>query len=74
MEDNFFSREVSWRRVWFASFISALVFFIAGFLLWYFFLYLPIARHLLESQKVNEELRQLYELKDLPVNSSTIPK
>lgn len=74
MIDNFFSREISWRRIWFASFVMALVFFLAGFLIWYFFLYVPVARQLEESRKINDEVRQLYELKGPPANSSTIPK
>ncbi len=72
MGNEFFSQEVSWRRIWFASFIAALVFFIAGFLLWYFLLYLPVERQLQESQKINEEVRQLYKLKGLPASSSSV--
>jgi len=74
MVNEFFSQEVSWRRIWFASFIAALVFFAAGFLLWYFFLYVPVERQLQESQKINEEVRQLYELKALPAGSSATPQ
>lgn len=69
-KDGFLSREISWRRIWFASFVTALVFFLAGFLLWYFFLYVPVARQLEESRKINDEVRQLYELKGFPAAPS----
>lgn len=73
MTDRFFSREISWRRVWFASFITTLVFFAAGFLLWYFLLYLPTMERLSESEKLNQEMRQLYELKGLPLPAPNQP-
>ncbi len=74
MTDKFFSRKVSWKRVRLVSFITTLVVLAAGFLFWYFFLYLPLAQHLSENQKIDKELRQLYELKGLPPDSSPIPE
>ena len=66
MTSKFFSREISWQRVWFASFITTLISFVVAFLLWYFFLYVPLAARLAESQKLDAEMKQLNELKGTP--------
>ena len=63
-----------WKHVVAASFIAALVMFIAGILFWYFFAYLPMSQHLLENQQINaqiQKLQQSYRLKNLPANTST---
>ena len=63
-KDGFLSREISWRRIWFASFVTALV----------FFLYVSVVRQLEESRKINDEVRRIYELKRLSPNISPAQK
>lgn len=75
MANKFFSWKVRWKHVVAASFIAALVMFIAGILFWYFLAYLPMAQHLSENQKINEriqEMQQSYRLNSPPTNTSTI--
>ena len=72
MTNKFFSNGLSWRRVWLVSSIATLALLLAGFLLWYLFLYLPMAQRLSESRRADEELRQIYEAKGLPLDSLPI--
>jgi Sec-independent protein secretion pathway component TatC len=74
MKNKFFSREVNWRRVLLVSGMTAVVLCIIGCLLWYFFLYLPFARHLSENQRFLEEVRQLHKTNGPPVNASSTPQ
>jgi Sec-independent protein secretion pathway component TatC len=73
MANKFFSWDIRWKRVIVVSTISALALFVAGFLLWYFFGYLPMARELAASKKVGEEIQQFENQKTLPLNSSNTP-
>jgi len=74
MANKFFSWKMRWKHVIAALFIVALVLFIAGVFIWYFFFYLPMAQHLLENQKINaqiQKMQQSYRLKNLPADTST---
>ena len=72
--NKFLSKEISWKRIWVASFFTSLIFFAMGFVTWYFFMYRPVAEHLAESQKLNAELKELYKSKGLIDNSVDIQK
>jgi flagellar motor component MotA len=75
--NTFFSWKLRWKHVLAASLAVALVMFIVGTLLWYFFLYLPMAQHLSENQRTDKkirELQQLYELDISAPNATTTAK
>lgn len=62
-----FSREVDWRRTLSVS-LDAAVILILGFLIWYFVLYLSLARNLENNQRITNEMRQINELNNSQVN------
>ncbi len=62
------NRKVHWKKVAILSILGTLTCFVLGFLFWYFVLYLPIMQRISDSNALNKELQQAYQLdmKTLP--------